>query len=173
MAAAILLAIVVLATASAASADAPATLCEAGERVYFSCATAPRGRIASLCGSADLGGASGYLQYRFGRPGAVELAFPSARAGSLHRFRYDHYLRPLVDRQGVWFVTGGYRYEILHHREAETTPEEVYAGVEVTPDVEGTSPRAFPCRGPVRSELIALEGVVPCDPANALGGCAE
>jgi hypothetical protein len=164
---------IALLLAFAASAQAPPTLCQAGERVYFSCATEPRGRVVSLCGSEQLGEASGYLQYRFGRPGAIELEFPPARAGSVERFRYYHYVRPLVDRQGVTFEAGGYQYSVLDHSEAETAPAERTAGVEVAKDAAGAGARELPCREPVTSELIALEGVVACDRANALAACAE
>jgi hypothetical protein len=173
MHAASVLTISVLLTASAAAAESPRTLCEAGERVYFSCVTESRGRVVSLCGSETLTEAASYLQYRFGRPGAIELEFPSTREGSIGRFRYSHYVRPLVDRQDVSFDTGGHRYAVLHHYEAETQPEEVYAGVEVSKQAGGAASRDLPCKASVTSELIALEDVVPCDPANALGSCAE
>jgi hypothetical protein len=58
--------------AGAAFGQAP---CAAGEQALFACSTGSK-RVA-VCASPDLGAASGSVQYRFGRPGAVELATPA------------------------------------------------------------------------------------------------
>lgn len=56
------------------SAGAAETLCEQQEQVIFSCSLGKK--TVSVCASADLSASSGYLQYRFGRKTAIELAFP-------------------------------------------------------------------------------------------------
>ena len=48
--------------------------CRAQEQVVFSCSLGKK--TVSVCASADLSATSGYLQYRFGPKGALELAFP-------------------------------------------------------------------------------------------------
>lgn len=50
-------------------------LCTADQRTLFACSTGSK-RVA-VCASPDLAAAAGSLQYRFGRPGAVELATPA------------------------------------------------------------------------------------------------
>jgi hypothetical protein len=58
------------------SPAAAETLCKGDERVVFSCSAAAR--IASICASPDLSRTQGYMQYRFGRPGNLELVYPEA-----------------------------------------------------------------------------------------------
>ena len=48
--------------------------CRAHERIIFSCSLGKK--TVSVCASDDLSATSGYLQYRFGQKGALELAFP-------------------------------------------------------------------------------------------------
>jgi hypothetical protein len=48
--------------------------CRAQEHIVFSCSVGKK--TVSVCASADLSAASGYLQYRFGQKGTLELAFP-------------------------------------------------------------------------------------------------
>ena len=71
------LALLALSTASVHAADL--SLCRPDERPLFACATG-NGKQVALCGSADLSSAAGSLQYRFGRPDAVELAQPAPGA---------------------------------------------------------------------------------------------
>jgi len=75
-----------------ASAEPPAasSLCRNEEQIIFSCPLARSPKIISICGSKLLNSKTGYLQYHFGRIGAVELQFP--------RDRFP--LRPLLSRSG-------------------------------------------------------------------------
>src|ERR1044072_10023016 len=57
------------------------TLCEKGERVIFSCPVKRPAKIVSLCASKNLTSETGYLQYRFGLPGKIELQFSTNRTG--------------------------------------------------------------------------------------------
>lgn len=52
--------------------------CLPPQRALFSCSTGSK--TVSVCGSPDLSANSGSLQYRFGSPQAVELAYPPAGA---------------------------------------------------------------------------------------------
>jgi hypothetical protein len=60
------------------SAAAKPTLCQADEDVLFSCNASKK--LISVCASRDLEADHGYLQYRFGSPGKVELAIPSDKS---------------------------------------------------------------------------------------------
>jgi hypothetical protein len=51
-----------------------ASLCTEKEIVLFSCET--KSRTISLCGLKGLDNSVGYLQYRFGRPSKIEIAYP-------------------------------------------------------------------------------------------------
>jgi len=50
------------------------SLCDAQEQVIFSCSLGKK--MVSVCASNDFSASKGYLQYRFGQNGALELAFP-------------------------------------------------------------------------------------------------
>ena len=52
--------------------------CVPPERALFSCSVGAR--TVSVCQTADLTAPSGALQYRFGRPAALELSYPPAGA---------------------------------------------------------------------------------------------
>ena len=60
------------------AAHAASSLCAPNETVVFACAIGQK--QASLCASADLSETAGSLNYRFGKPGAVELSYPAPGA---------------------------------------------------------------------------------------------
>src|SRR5258706_2400818 len=55
------------------------SLCAKDERLIFSCPVKRAAKIVSVCASKDLTNDHGYLQYRFGVPGKIELAYPQDR----------------------------------------------------------------------------------------------
>jgi hypothetical protein len=57
-------------------ARAETGLCPAPERALFSCAIGAK--EVAVCASGDLAQTTGTIQYRFGRPSRVELAYPPA-----------------------------------------------------------------------------------------------
>jgi hypothetical protein len=108
-----------------ATAPAPTTadsFCTSGETIVFNCQTADK-RV-SVCASRTLSPAEGYVQYRFGKPGApLELTLP---AGEVHplkaaygafdgysgggaswiRFRNDNYSYVVYSGIGRWGPKG-------------------------------------------------------------------
>lgn len=97
----------------------PSSLCRAEEQVIFTCVAAGSAKLVSLCGSKLLDHRRGYLQYRYGKPGAIDLQFPQARANTQLAFRYAHYFRAQVDRTEISFDSQGYRYTIYDYYEGE------------------------------------------------------
>src|SRR5256886_14959274 len=81
----------------------PNTLCDRNERVIFSCPIKRPAKIVSICASKDLTSERGYLQYRFGLPGKIELEFPKDRTGTQTKFQYTHYFRAQVDLTEISF----------------------------------------------------------------------
>ena len=67
---------VLFALVCGAPAANAATLCAPDETVLFNCSATEK-RIISVCASQDLAPDHGFLQYRFGRPGKVELTVPA------------------------------------------------------------------------------------------------
>lgn len=56
------------------------TLCRYNERVIFSCRLKGKGgKTVSVCGSRIITATRGYMQYRYGKPGAVEIILPEQR----------------------------------------------------------------------------------------------
>lgn len=132
-----------------------ASLCGPSEVRYFGCRTA-KGKLISICGEAR-----GLTQYRFGRPGKVELQSAD--------LRYAHYMRYRTDHYEVSFDTNDTRYAVFDYVEGKQRS----AGVQVTrPSGESVS---IHCSGKAYSQLSKLESLLPCDEDNALnmGGCPD
>jgi hypothetical protein len=68
---------------SSATTLAAPTLCAANEKVIFSCSTGAH--TASICASKDLS-KDAAMQYRFGKPGSLELVYPEAGAKPAEAF---------------------------------------------------------------------------------------
>ncbi len=82
------------------------SLCRTDEEAIFSCAV--RKRIASLCASRDLGPGKGTMTYRFGKAGAIELAYPEPGVAPSKAFT-----AAVVERGDyVRFVRNGTSYKL-------------------------------------------------------------
>ena len=161
-----------LALTGAPQAQAQASLCSATEQVVFACRVKPSNKLVSLC-ARDLGGKAASLQYRFGRPGQLELVHPKPAAGSLAQFRYSHYGRYRVDRTEVRFENQGVGYAVYFNYEGDEGNDRYLGGVTVTRTVNGNDTEVdLPCTGTVRSNLPALQAHLACAP-NAVGGCND
>jgi hypothetical protein len=135
------------------------SLCARGEDIIFSCAVKRAAKLASLCASPELTKQSGYLQYRFGVPGKIELEFPKDRQGSQQKFRYSHYFRFQVDLTDIKFEINGYEYAIFDDYNGETKPATSAQGVSVT--VPG-KPKdvSFVCRRKPKADYSKLQDVL-------------
>ena len=146
------------ATAHAGGA-APRSLCEPGEAVQFSCPMG-RGRLLSVCGQPPAA-----LQYRFGKPGRIELRYPADAAQGPQLFLFAQYMRYQVDRVALHFTNDGTEYEVFDEREDGQRS----AGVRVS-KAGADRETELPCRGPVTSRLGALKPLLRCDADSALQG---
>ena len=140
----------------------PGTLCETGERIIFSCAIKRPAKIVSLCASKDLTNERGYVQYRFGLPGKIELEYPKDRKGTQEKFHYTHYFRAQVDLTEISFTTNGYEYEITDDYNGEEKPAQTIQGVVVrgshTPNDVTLS-----CRTKPKADYTDLQAVFATD----------
>ena len=147
-----------VAAAPLVAAAAPASLCAAEETAYFECAMAS-GKLLAVCGALP-----GRLQYRFGRPGAVELAHPAAAEEGPKTLLIARYHRYQTDRIALRFEREGVSYSVFDDQEDGRRR----GGVEVkTVDARV---RELVCTGAVTSRLSELVGVVACDRDSALAG---
>jgi hypothetical protein len=159
--------------ASLFAGEAQVTLCRQGEEVFFSCPVKDGTRIVSLCGSQRLTMQEGYLQYRFGRPGKLELEHPKRRQEAQDTFRYAHYSRYQVDRVAVSFQRGGFTYTLFDSYEGDASPPARHQGVQVTPSGARRKEMTLACRGAAVGNLYSLSSILPCDrddPLN-MGEC--
>ena len=100
--------------------------------LIFSCPVKRPAKIVSLCAAKELTSDRGYLQYRFGLPGKVELEYPKDRNGSQQKFQYMHYFRAQVDETEISFQINGYEYQIFDTYNGEERPRISTQGVSVT-----------------------------------------
>lgn len=108
---------------SALPAKAGASLCRKGEQVFFNCQVAASSRLISVCGSKDLSAEQGRLQYRFGRPGKIELFYPEKPAGGQKKFLWSLYMRYRVSYAALSFSNGGFRYTVYDDFNGEDDEE--------------------------------------------------
>ena len=148
----------------------PISLCTKTEHIVFSCLTKRFGvsasrspaKIVSLCASRDLDKQRGYLQYRYGLPGKVELEFPSARTGTQQMFQYTHYLRYQVDLTEINFEIDGYQYQIFDDYNGEEKPRVSTEGVSVTAPGKQKEV-SFVCRNKAQADYSMLDEVLTRD----------
>ena len=142
------------------AATQPNTLCAKGERVIFSCPVKRPAKIVSLCASKDLTSERGYLQYRFGLPGKIELEFPQDRNGTQQKFQYMHYFRAQVDETEISFQINGYEYQIFDTYNGEERPRISTQGVSVTAPGKPKEV-SFTCRAKPKADYGDLQAVFP------------
>src|SRR5215217_5606752 len=97
------------------------SLCQTDEQTIWTCSTV-KNKTASICASKDLAEDKGYMQYRFGSAGKIELEFPKERRDSAQKFKYSRYTRPLVTMLTLEFENDGVVYEIHDDDNAEEKP---------------------------------------------------
>ena len=136
------------------------SLCENTEKVVFSCTINKSAKIVSLCSSKELTKERGYLQYRFGLPGKIELEFPKQREQTQAAFKYSHYFRAQFDQTEISFSQAGYEYAIFDDYNGEQKPAQHDQGVRITPPNNGKEVM-LSCRGKARAQYGDLAEVFP------------
>ena len=142
------------------AATQPNTLCAKDERVIFSCPVKRPAKIVSLCASKDLTSERGYLQYRFGLPGKIELEFPKDRKGTQQKFQYTHYFRAQFDMTSINFTIDGYEYSVFDDYNGEEKPAVSSQGVSVTAPGKPKEV-SFVCRVKPKADYADLQAVLP------------
>jgi hypothetical protein len=138
----------------------PQTLCAKDERIIFSCPIKRPAKIVSVCASKDLTSENGYLQYRFGLPGKVELEFPKDQKGTQQKFQYTHYFRAQFDMTSINFTIDGYEYSVFDDYNGEEKPAVSQQGVSVTAPGKPKEV-SFVCRSKPTADYSDLQAVFP------------
>ena len=136
------------------------TLCTQSEKVLFSCSVKRSAKLVSLCASADVSRTRGYVQYRFGTPGKVELEYPAEKGGSQDKFEYYHYFRAQFDETEISFSSGGYRYAIFDDYNGEMRPAVSSQGVRVE-DPGNSKKSTLECQGRAKAAYGDLDQILP------------
>ena len=140
---------------AAARPVGPASHCTDGENVVWSCAIGDE--IVSICASKQLAERYGYLQFRYGRPGAPLVLHPKTLADTQRAFALRRKAGP-VEHLSLAFGSGGQRYTVRDERGQEGK-ERRSAGLTIV-DAEGAM-IMLDCDSALTGSLAALEGIVP------------
>jgi hypothetical protein len=135
------------------------SLCERDEKIVFSCTITRPAKIVSLCSSKELTKERGYLQYRFGLPGKVELEFPKQREQTQTAFKYSHYFRAQFDLTEISFSQDGHQYAIFDDYNGEEKPVRHEQGIKITPP--NGKEVTLTCRGKAKAQYGDLAEVFP------------
>jgi hypothetical protein len=142
-----------------AKALVASSLCVKGEKTVFSCVL-NNAKTISLCSSAKLNKDEGYLQYRFGVPGKIELEYPKERAAPQKSFQYNHYFRAQVDLTEISFSIDGYVYTVFDTFNGEEKPAISEEGVSVTP-TDNKKAVTYSCRGRAKVDFTDISETLP------------
>jgi hypothetical protein len=138
----------------------PNTLCATSERVIFSCPVKRQAKIVSVCAAKDLTSDRGYLQYRFGLPGKIELEYPKDRTGTQQKFKYNHYFRAQFDTTSLGFTIDGYEYSVFDDYNSEEKPAMNSQGVSVSAPGKPKEV-SLVCRVKATADFGALSDALP------------
>ena len=111
-----------------AQGNAAASLCEANERILFTCPVGKK--LVSVCSSRDLDESKGAMQYRFGLIEKLELVYPEEVAHPKRHFKFQRtYSRvESAEIQELEFQRGQVTYGVF----TESIKGKEAAGVNVT-----------------------------------------
>jgi len=139
----------------------PNSLCEQNERIIFSCPLKSPAKTVSVCGSKELTSEQGYLQYRFGVPGKIELEFPKDRKETQKQFQYTHYFRAQVDRTEINFGIDAYSYSVFDDYDGEQKPAVSRQGITVSQANGAGKETTYLCRAKPKADYSDLQAVLP------------
>jgi hypothetical protein len=146
---------VILMRAPFAMSAEPKTLCQASEKVMFSCSVGSS--ILSVCSSQPDFAAAGPLTYRFGKAqGKVELEYPASAQDATKSFRFSwagggHW----ADRQ-LSFSNAGYVYTVWSFGDG-LRPREASSGVAVSQNGKIVSVRSCAAGRPDVDKLYMFQ----------------
>jgi hypothetical protein len=147
------------------------THCTSAEEVVFSCPLQRAAKVVSVCASPRLlaSQGKGYLVYRFGKPGALELEFPKDKAGSPAKFVHSHYFRAQTDRTQLRFTSGDFTYALFDEYEQDAKPPRA-VGIRVIQQRTGQVIQ-LPCGEGVTAHWNLIDGAVPCSEDEDPSSC--
>ena len=140
----------------------PGSLCQRDEKIVFSCAVGKQAKLVSLCSSKELTKDKGYLRYRFGLPGKIELEYPKEQKLAREAFKYTHYFRYQVDYTTISFKLDGHEYMVSDDYNGEEKP--VHSSHELTVTPPNGKEVTLKCRGRAKAQYGDLPDAFPDHP---------
>ena len=101
------------------------THCTNNELVLFSC-TLKKHKTVSICASKDLSPNSGYMQYRFGKIGKIEITIPKSSKG-LPDFTLQANKHPHAEYNNLVISKGSFYYSITSFRQLAKKSKDGYS----------------------------------------------
>jgi hypothetical protein len=135
----------------------PGSLCERGEKIVFSCTVGKSPKTVSLCSSRVLTKDTGYMKYRFGLPGKIELEYPKEQKLARDAFKYTHYFRYQVDYTSISFTLEGHEYMVWD----DYNGEEKYSAKGLTITPPSGKEVTLKCRGRAKAQYGDLPDAFP------------
>ena len=146
------------------------SLCNTNEKIIFNCMIKNSANNLSVCASQNLSKDSGYIQYRFGRNGAIELEYPAEKEISRSSFLFAKYVRFQVSKLTLSFSNNNVNYTIFDNYDAELQPNVKEKGVTISGQGIGKNIKLL-CGQGAMSNLEDMEDIVTCDENLSFGGC--
>ncbi|MBX8488623.1 hypothetical protein K5D34_12250 [Pseudomonas cichorii] len=87
------------------------TFCKEDEDIYFSCSLSG-GKIVSVCASGNTDPSTGYIQYRYGTPGNIEMTYPEKAIPPMGHLFLVNASEGSVNKDIIKFKNGSYTYII-------------------------------------------------------------
>ena len=137
------------------------TLCERNEQVILSCSIANSSRVLSICSSKVLTATEGYLQYRFGRIGAIEMTYPATKVETQEKFRWTtNYHADVID-SWLTFKSGAYVYSVFGIEERRANDKNGGRRYGVITTNNNDQEHSLRCKRPIIDFFSTLDNVVP------------
>ena len=94
---------------------APKSLCDSKkEIVSYTCELVNK-KMVSICASRNLAPGTGYIVYRYGQPGNIELSYPKELQNTTGLFFYSNRWAQLDGQTSLSFFNKPYRYTVFNH----------------------------------------------------------
>ena len=87
------------------------TLCAPHEDIYFSCHEGRK--IISVCASGNISPVNGYVQYRIGRPNAIEMEYPDMPNSPKEHFYLSNISGGNLNFTHLKFTSSKYNYVVF------------------------------------------------------------
>jgi hypothetical protein len=149
-----------LTLATFAMAEEPSH-CTPKERVAFTCHL-KNNKVVSLCTAQGLTNTIGYIQYRYGPAGSIELEFPKSREKTQQQFELEIHHPYQTESELLNFNIGKYSYAVFRVVSSDAGSP-TWAGIEITDNRNKNKPKTttVECKRSLFPQSFGLNGAIP------------